>query len=181
MRVFIGFEAPQRLVHLHQHHNVPTLTRYLDGRHPTGHQPLHLTVKSPFELDEPAVESLIKSLESIAKYECPFEVHIRPVSDFDKTCIHHPLDGAVLRDTIEQILAVLEDHGISRGELDGKTPHVTLVNVDMTPKQFKRAFDLCSDTGKWRRGTLDMLILYKKQADLWVPHWKMPLRGGVDS
>lgn len=175
MKVFIGFEAPRHLVHLHQQ-NVPTLTRYLDGRHPTGHQPLHLTVKAPFEIGELLIEPLIQRLEAVAEYGCPFGVRIRPVSHFDGLSIHYPLDGAVLRDTIEQVLALLEDLGIPRSEFDGKTPHVTLVNGAMSPKQFERAFELCRDTGKWRRDTLDTLVLYKKPADLWVPHWRMPLR-----
>lgn len=175
MKVFIGFEAPQHLVNLHQQ-NVPMLMRYLGGRHPTGHQPLHLTVKAPFEIDEPQIEPLIQRLEGVAEYGCPFDVRIRPVSHFDGSFIHRPLDGAVLRDTIEQVLALLEDFGVPRGEFDGKTPHVTLVNGAMTPKQFQRAFELCLDTGKWRRGVLDTLVLYERRANLWTPYWRMPLR-----
>jgi len=175
MKVFIGFEAPRHLVHLHQQ-NVPTLTRYLGGRHPTEHQPLHLTVKAPFEIEDAVIEPLIRRLEGVAEYACPFEVRIRPVSHFEGSFIHKPLDGAVLRDTIEQVLALLEDLRIPRGEFDGRTPHVTLVNVAMTPKQFQRAFELCRDTGKWRRDVLETLVLYEKRDNRWVPYWRIPLR-----
>lgn len=175
MKVFVGFEAPRHLVRLHQQ-NVPTLMRYLDGRHPTGRQPLHLTVKAPFEVAETEIEPLIRCLEAVAECGCPFDVRIRPVSHFESLVIHHPLDGTVLRDTIEQVLALLEDLNIPRSEFDGVTPHVTVVNGAMTPKQFQRAFDLCRDTAKWRRDVLDTLVLYEKRADLWVPHWRMPMR-----
>lgn len=175
MRIFIGFEAPAGLVRLHREIE-PMLCRYLGGRHPTCHQPLHLTVKSPFEMERAALKGVLKSLESIAEYERPFEVRVHPAAHFERKFIHYPLDGTILRDTIDQILSVLEDHGVARGTFDGQKPHVTFVNAAMSEREFDRAFELCRDTHKPRRVELQKIVVYEKRDERWHPWWSEPLR-----
>lgn len=176
MKVLIAFEAPRSVVCLHDT-MVPSLRRYLGGRHPTNNQPLHLTVKSPFEISEQRCELVAKALETLAEHTPPFQARVRPARHFDCAFIHYPIDGAVLRNTIEQMLVLLEDLDIERSEFDGKSPHITLVNVEMVGRAFERAFELCRDIQRPRFTELEKLVMYEKRGEHWIPWWSMLLRG----
>lgn len=127
MEYLLVFDLPNAF-ETFRHRAQRALSRELNIFSRLGRTPAHVTVKYSFSgqrsFDE--IRRLVRALPKETSLT-PIAARIGPAAAFDGSIVYLPLVGEQVKAAMERILRFFEGSGIPRQELEGKTPHMTVV------------------------------------------------------
>ncbi|HBQ60572.1 MAG TPA: hypothetical protein DD671_13360 [Balneolaceae bacterium] len=133
--------------------------------------PPHITLLSPFRMDEEQEDQLDSLLEVFAQGFEPFEVQLKNFSTFPPRVVF--ID--VMKSTeLQNLQQKLEDTARSRSEMFAYNyhereyhPHVALAFKDLSKSNFYKAWDAFKDREFEEQFTADQLYLLKHDGEQW--------------
>ena len=131
--------------------------------------PPHITIIPPFSFSDEKL--LFNFFESISIYMPKLEIKLLNFCVFAKRTLYIKLEKNTKLDSlhgdVEQLFYELEGVKQAKNSFHVFTPHITLLNRDITEEQFNRAWEKFRKTSFQARFMVSELVLLKHEGKKW--------------